>query len=137
MKIIEIGLPCSPSKLIGKEEIKVIKIQICQYQKTEVLYVKGVSPATEKNFLTLHYFNEHERDVNLNFIVSTEEIRVVKVVVDSTAHANYHTAESKHIKAQISVDFYEIKDNEDWNFNDKFIYNGSGMLGSRKIRLSE
>ncbi len=131
MKTIELGLPCSPSTPISQEEIKVKKVILCYGQNTETLHVRDAF--ADEGFIKVEYFNLHERDINLNFVVSVEEIRVVKIVTDVTAHRNFNKTPSDHVDEAIETGYYEIKDSEDWSFKNSYI----SSRGARKIILSK
>lgn len=133
MNKIELGLPCSPSTLLSKEEIKVLKVIVSYAQNTEVLYLKSITKDGEGNPKVL-YFNGHERILNPMFIVSMEEIRVAKVVTDVTAHRNYN----KHVtEKEIETNCYEIKKNEEWVFTPAYIPSHFRILRERKINFSK
>jgi hypothetical protein len=131
MKTIEIGLPCSPSKSLSVEEIKVQKVIVCYGSKTEVLYLKEVIIKDDE--MEVIYFNGHERDINNSFVVSSEEIRVVKTVTDVTAHRNYNEKDpSKLVKDVVEIEYYEIKDSDKWIFSEKYVHKSG-----KKINLTE
>lgn len=101
MDKIIFGLPCSPSKLVSHKE------QQCE--EFVLSYGGGIGGSKRTIHATQTVYNEDKKEycldlingerefINLNFVVSRRQRKVVTLEFDTTAHANYH--EKKYEKA--------------------------------------
>lgn len=118
-KRIEIGKPCSPSTILGTEEIKATKVVISygggMGGSSRTLYAKKIKKV-EDNFYKLTLIDDKIEEVGINFVVSKRAKTILKLSVDRTAHANYH----KHTcNKQISVQYFEFDSDEEYTIVDK------------------
>jgi len=123
MKTLEIGLCVSPSKILSIDEIKVTRVLISygggMGGSKETFYVTNIDKMADSN-LGLTLFNDRVIIQNPTFIVNKEEIKLIKVVTDSTAHTNYNDKKCKksiitqYFWAYLDEKFIQVN-----NYNDK------------------
>lgn len=96
MKKFEIGLPCTPAKHIEREK-RELKQVLVSYGggmggSNVTYYCTDIKKGTPFYHLIIinKEGNEEEIQVNPTFIVEIRDIKVVKSIVDITAHKNYH-----------------------------------------------
>lgn len=134
MKKIQIGLPCSPAHIVEHEMIKVTEVLIS--------YGGGMGGASRTYFCTnvqksdpfylLTRINTEVKKVNPRFIVEMGDIRIVKVVTDTTAHKNYHGG--NHPKT-LKTEYFRLRHGEDYEIVDKYVARHDGELQKRIIKL--
>jgi len=119
--IIEIGLPCSPSKKELINRIVTTKIVISYGGgvggSSQTLYAKKI----EKNgiFYNVELIDGTKEEINENFIVKkVPDVTILECVFDITAHLNYH---SKTVKKAKKVMYFKLNHDEDYLFVNKYI----------------
>lgn len=114
MQIVKIGLPCTPSKNISHDEFKCKRIL--------VTYGGGMGGANKKYYATkvvtgafwgLTLIDGNKVEVNPDFIVDIEEIRVVKLVTDITAWSNHANHGEKKVKKSIKTEYFVLEYGEE------------------------
>ena len=116
MKTIQIGLTCSPSKILKHTEILAQKV-IISYGgglggvNRTYYAIKMIDDILDKNFNFLTTIEDREITINKKFIVSIEPVTIVKVVYNNLEHMNYQI---KKYKKYIETLFYVILNNEDY-----------------------
>jgi hypothetical protein len=119
-KTIKIGLPCTPSRILSHEKVETSKVLIS--------YGGGMGGASQKHYCTdvlerdkgmwrLTLLSGEMIEVNPAFIVSVEPRTLVKVVSDTTAHANYH---SKVCKERILTEYIGLQFGEDYVITNEY-----------------
>ena len=114
MKKIQIGLPCSPSRRVSAETMKVTEILIS--------YGGGMGGSNQTFYVTKINGNEitlitgEVIKLNPNFIVMEKSVVLVKQVIDTTDHSNYHV---KRFKKTIVTEYHKIDYNKDFEFTNE------------------
>jgi hypothetical protein len=114
MKTVTIGLPCTPSKNISKEEMKVTEILVSwgggMGGSSQRLYGKVLLGATEE-CLVFQTIQGEEIEIGTKYIVTKKSVTLVKIVTDVTAHWNYtnirckEAIETEYILKPFDVEF--------------------------------
>ena len=118
MEKMKIGLSCSPSKILSHEKMSVTKVLLT--------YGGGMGGASETHYCTdvlervtdtpvsytrLTTIKGEVIEVNPRYIVKKTKVNLVKMVDDSTAHANYYAPK---VKKSISINFIELQQGQDY-----------------------
>ena len=118
MEKIKIGLVCSPSRIMSHQKFSVTKVLITYgggmggvtetFHCTDVL--ERVTDA-DVSFTRLQLVSGEVIEINPRFIVKKSIVNVVKMVSDTTAHANYY---AKKYKQYIQTHIFELSFGEDY-----------------------
>lgn len=99
--------PVSPSKNISKEIFNGQEIKVALGNTSETIYSFS-KKEIDKNILELKLVDGNIRKVNKNFIISLEDIKIVKVVTNTTAHSNYYSKAYKYTEV---TQFFAVRKN--------------------------
>jgi len=120
---IQIGRPCSPSKLVKIEELILTKIKISfgggiGGANKEIFAEEIISE--NENEIVVKQFDNKVINISKSFIVYREQIKAILHITDTTQHSNYH---EKRVKSSELTKIYELSIDADWEFVDNFIGN--------------
>jgi len=96
----EVGLPVSPASLVSKKIEKASKVTISAGGGiggslwNEYGEVKG-DVANGGFIVIVDAITKEERTINTRFVVEVEEVQLLKVVSDTTSHANHYKTTCK------------------------------------------
>ena len=117
MNKIIITRPCSPSQIISHEEVEAEYFKLISGMSggCEELYATD-SKVIDKNFLHIVLLDGLPMKINVNFVVKTYNVKLVKLVTDITDHANYNTI---HVvgKRRIKTQYILIGHNQEYEID--------------------
>jgi len=131
MRTLEIGLPCSPSKRIESEEIKATEIIIT--------YGGGMGGANKKYYATevvdntLTLITGEVVKINPRYVVTERNVTLVKQVIDTTEHSNYH---SHTCSKSIVTEYHLLEYGEEYKITDKYIQAKDGKIIYKDIDIN-
>ncbi len=136
MRTIEIGLPCSPSKLLSHEYVSAKKLTISwgggMAGSSQTQFCTKIEPDDEiPGFLKLTLFTGEKMSVNPANIVKRNDVQIVKVVYDITDFVNYH---KRLYKSSITTEFIELRFDEAYVIVDRYTARHTGVLEKRVIQ---
>jgi hypothetical protein len=134
MEKIEIGLSCSPSKIINVESFDGIRVVISRNtMNTLVIYCKP-QIIKEQAINGLWEFKTIDgviRKFNYNHIIEITDVKIVKVVSDVTEHINYNKVSCEHKEIE---EYFVIEQNEECIINwNKYIPRHMDVLRDKLI----
>lgn len=117
MKTLKIGKSCSPSTIISHESVVVDELTLSYGGgiggSKEILYITNSKPLGTKNIEVI-LLNGENITINLDFMVKTREVKLIKVVADITEHLNYH----KHTCSKaIETQYILLEHNQKYDFS--------------------
>ena len=132
---ILVGLPCSPSKIIGQKVIKAKRILIT--------YGGGMGGANKTYYFTkqkkladgllqLTLVDGKKVEVNPFFIVDKNDCKILQLKTDITAHCNYHS-NTLGTKSKIETEYIYLDENETFTMVDRYVPRHEGELNRRVI----
>jgi hypothetical protein len=136
MKKIEIGLSCSPSKIIKVESFDGIKVVIStNTNHTSVIYCKPqiIKEQALNGLWQFNTINGVIRKFNYNYVIEVTDVKIVRVVSDVTEHINYlkKSCEYKEIE-----EYFSIEQNEEFIIIwDKYVSRHMGLLRDKLILI--
>jgi hypothetical protein len=132
MTNIEIGISCSPSKIIQSELINVTKVVINYGDNSDTYYCNNISDSDSNiGFVDLHLYNGELVSVNPSFIVKQQDSRLVYVISDITDHINYHTNTCNKC---IQHEYIELYYGETYSIVDSYVARHNGDLSKRIVK---
>ena len=112
MKKYVIGKNCSPSKIIDYSEFKVKQVLI-SYSKLHQYYYGEVIDNFDS--ILIKCIDNREITFNKRFLVSIEDVNLVKVIFDETDWENFS---EKKVDKKVKVDFFKFYANEEYSIDE-------------------
>lgn len=125
--IVEVGLTCSPSKLVETEPLDGYKVIVNHGNRSKTYYGLDISDGKD---LIVNCIDGQSVEINQAFVISKERVKFLRIVTDNTAHANYHKR-GNICKSSIQTRY--ILAGVEEKFSIKPIYLSSDSLKSRTV----
>ena len=112
--IFNFGLPCAPSSKIGEEKHKAKKVLLTYgggmggAHKDIFIKDKEIKYNTHGIAKVIDIFTNEVVEINAKYVVSANDIDLLFMKFDTTAHSNYHSRKYKYTEI---IEVYEIPKN--------------------------
>ena len=111
MNNLKIGYPCSPSKKISDEVLELVKIRYSfgggMGGASKTIYAKTMERCTIDDMFYVAILPSGEKiRIGREFIVDFNDVSIVKLVTDTTAHSNYNKTT---VNKSILTEMYLLK----------------------------
>jgi len=136
MKTIQIGVPCSPSRILSDRTKKVRKILVSYGGglggSTDTYYTTKIHKERALNgFWELLLVEGGEIEINPRFIVSVEDAEIVIVETDITDFYNRNRKEK--VESNVLTEFICLAKDETYKIIDTYVPRHEGQLYKRVI----
>lgn len=136
MKTIKIGKTCSPSTILSHTEIEVDELHLSfgggMGGGSKKLY--GVVMELKEGFYTITTIGGRTIEVGKGFVVTKEQVKLVSVTSDITAHRNYH----KHCcKSHIETRYYLVRKDENFKIVHDYVSDKAETVYTTKEIVGE
>jgi len=129
---IEIGKPCSPSKITSVKDRKVTKFVFESGRLTHTNYADSFT--VSDRFYNLTLIDGNTKQINSKYVVSIQDKQAITVVTDTTQHTNYSEVK---VKKSISTRIFVIDLQDSYTVHKDYMTSADKYIIDRKTEITD